>query len=126
MKEPENGWEIGGGISGVGRFFTDPCHCGSGDSYGVCCGAEEGDSFLVFCENLSLEREFALEFAQLAWRIARDTPAERWTERMTEIALEVSGDHPENLQKLLRLISALLEAHRVMFPGIDGKLNRPN
>lgn len=126
MKTREGEQEIGGGITGVGRFFTDPCHCGSNASYGTCCGAAEATLFLIYCDRLSLEREIALEFGQLAWRIARDTPSARWSTRITEVAMEICEAHPENLEKLLRIVSALLEAHRLVFPGVDGSVAHSN
>jgi hypothetical protein len=113
---------VGGGLKGVGRFFTDRCGCGSAAPYGMCCGAEEGDLFIDFCEQLKLECDIAIEIGQLAWRIARDTPAARWSARADEIAEEMLNDDPEQRAKLLQLVGALLGAHRIMFPRVDGAL----
>ncbi|MBI2393748.1 MAG: hypothetical protein HYV09_29520 [Deltaproteobacteria bacterium] len=43
MRHLENGHEIGRGITGMSRFFDEPCGCGSARAYGACCGALEGD-----------------------------------------------------------------------------------
>jgi hypothetical protein len=111
---------IGGGLTGVGRFFTDPCGCGSGRSYGTCCAIPEAEEFLSFCEALALDREMTIEIGQLAWRIARDTPALRWRRRIEDVAIEMFHDEPENQAKLVALLATILDAHRLMFPGIDG------
>jgi len=118
--------EIGGGLHGVGRFFTDPCGCGSRSSYGMCCAAAEGDAFIAFCDALSLERDMAIEIGQLAWRIARDTRAAQWDARVEDVADQMFADEPASRSKLVSLVNALLDAHRLMFPGIDGALVERN
>ncbi|MBI2393746.1 MAG: hypothetical protein HYV09_29510 [Deltaproteobacteria bacterium] len=120
MKELEDGEEIGGGLTGIGRFFDDPCGCGSKEPYGKCCGLLEGAYFFDFCTKIKLDREFALVFGQVAWRIARDTPAARWYERAREVAEEACREDPHNTEEMYSMLIAILEAHRAMFPWIDG------
>jgi hypothetical protein len=114
--------EIGGGLRDVRRFFSDPCGCGSRAAYGACCASAEGDAFIAFCDALSLERDMALEIGQLAWRIARDSRVERWRSRVENVADEMFADEPDSRLKLVCIVTALLDAHRIMFPGVDGSL----